>query len=102
MKTVKLESKYQADLKKRLEIDFPGCVVLKNDPVGKQGIPDLLVLYKNKWAMLEVKRSEDSSIRPNQKYWVDKLNSMGFAMFINPQNEEFVFDLLHKHFGGAL
>lgn len=51
------ENKFQADLKKELRAIFPGCIVTKLDSSDIQGIPDLLVLYKDKWATLEVKKS---------------------------------------------
>ena len=60
------ENKFQADLKKELKSRFPGCIVTKLDSADIQGIPDLLVLYKDKWAALEVKKSATASHRPNQ------------------------------------
>ena len=51
-----LESKFQANLIKELKKRFEGCVVLKNDAGYLIGIPDLLVLYEDKWAALECKR----------------------------------------------
>ena len=50
-----LENKFQANLIKELKERFPGCIVMKNDPTYIQGIPDLLVLHKDKWASLECK-----------------------------------------------
>lgn len=47
-----LENKFQANLIKELKKRFPGCIVMKNDPTYIQGIPDLLVLHKDKWAVL--------------------------------------------------
>lgn len=47
-----LENKFQANLIKELKARFPGCIVMKNDPTYIQGIPDLLVLHKDKWASL--------------------------------------------------
>ena len=95
----KLESQFQAKLKKRLTERFPGCIVMKNDPNDIQGIPDLTVLYKNKWAELECKRSEAAKNRqPNQEYYIDKLNGMGFASFIFPENEDTVLGELETYF----
>lgn len=51
-----LENKFQANLIKELKERFPGCIVMKNDPTYIQGIPDLLVLHKDKWASLECKK----------------------------------------------
>jgi len=78
---------------------FPGCIVLKNDACYMQGIPDLLVLYNDKWAALECKRSGYSSVRPNQSFYVDKMNSMSFARFVNPTNKEEVLNDLQSAFG---
>lgn len=94
----KLESEFQAKLKKELKKIFPGCLVTKLDSSDIQGLPDLLVLYKNKWAALEVKRSLKASKRPNQEYYVNKMNEMSFSSFICPENKEEVLDKLKKIF----
>ena len=70
------ESAFQASLIRTLEYIFPGCLVLKNDPNYKQGIPDLSVFYEKKWAALETKRSDDEPHRPNQDYYVDRMKNM--------------------------
>lgn len=92
------ESKFQADLKKELKARFPGCIVTKLDSSDIQGIPDLLVLYKDKWACLENKRDSRASKRPNQEYYVNKMNEMSFARFIYPENREEVLNELSKAF----
>lgn len=92
------ESKFQADLKKELKHMFPGCIVTKLDSGDIQGIPDLLVLYKNKWATLENKKSATASKRPNQEYYVKKMNEMSFSRFIYPENKEVVLNELRKSF----
>lgn len=73
---------------------FPGCFIFKLDPNEIQGIPDLLILHNNKWAILEVKRSANASHRPNQDYYVEVLNKMSFASFIYPENKEEVLHAL--------
>lgn len=93
------ESEFQANLIRELKIRFPGCVVMKTDPDYIQGIPDLLILYKNKWAMLECKKSASAKKRPNQDYYVDKLDSMSFSRFIFPENKEEVLNELQQSFG---
>lgn len=93
-----LESKFQSDLKKELKRRFPGCIVTKLDSADIQGIPDLLVLYKNKWAALEVKKSATATHRPNQDYYVDLMDEMSFSRFICPENKEEVLDALYKSF----
>ena len=94
----KLERDFQAKLIKDIKKLFPGCMVMKTDPTCIQGIPDLLILFKNKWASLEVKKSVGASKRPNQEYYVDKMNEMSFSKFICPENKEEVLDELRKAF----
>lgn len=97
------ESKFQRKIKARLETEFPGCYVMKNDAGYLQGIPDLTVLYRDKWAMLEVKRNKEEKMKsekknPNQVIRVNELNKMSYAAFIYPENEEDVFDDLKRTF----
>lgn len=93
-----LENKFQSKLIKELKKEFPGCMVLKNDPTYLQGVPDLLVLYKNKWCALEVKRSATAKHQPNQDYYVDKMNEMSHSAFIYPENKDQVLDDLRRIF----
>lgn len=91
-KVMSLERDYQSYLKKKLTKMFPGCVIMKADPNDIQGIPDLIILHHDKWAALEVKRSATATHRPNQDYYVAKLDSMSFSRFIYPENEEEVLN----------
>lgn len=93
-----LENKFQANLIKKLKELFPGCIVMKNDPTYIQGIPDLTLLYKNKWATLECKKSANARHRPNQDYYVGLMNDMSFSSFISPENEEEVLEELKHNF----
>lgn len=93
-----VERNFQANLIKKIKALFDGCIVLKNDPEYVQGIPDLLILYKNKWAALECKKASKASRRPNQEYYVSKMNEMSFASFISPENEEEVLNDLQQAF----
>ena len=90
------ESQFQAQLIKKLGKMLPGCIVLKNDPNYIQGIPDLIVLYKDKWAALEVKRGEHASVRPNQAHYVRTMHAMSYAAFIYPENESEILDELQR------
>lgn len=84
------ESDFQGSLIKELKKRYEGCMVLKNDPNYKQGIPDLTVLYKDRWAALECKRGEKEKHQPNQDYYVEKMNGMSYSTFIFPENKESV------------
>lgn len=92
------ENRFQANLIKELKSEFPGIVVMKNDCNYIQGIPDLTLLYNNKWAMLECKKSETASHRPNQDHYISKLNEMSYATFVSPENKEVVLNELRETF----
>lgn len=95
---MKLESKFQSELVKKLKERFEGCVVMKLNAGLYSGIPDLIVLHKDKWATLECKRNSKSSKRPNQDYYQEKLNEMSFSRIISPENEEEVLNELQQTF----
>ena len=94
-----LETKFKTNLIKELKNRFPGCMVFHTDPTEIQGSPDLIVLYKDRWAALEGKKTSNASHRPNQDYYVDLMNSMSFAAFIYPENKEDVLYELSQAFG---
>lgn len=93
-----LENKFQANLIKKLKNEFPGCIVLKNDPTYLQGVPDLTLFYKDKWATLECKKSANARHQPNQDYYVGQMNEMSFSRFIYPENEQEVLNELKHNF----
>lgn len=93
-----LERKYQAELIKKIRRRFPDCVILKNDSNYMQGVPDLILLWQDRWAMLEVKADEDSVEQPNQQWHVSRLDEMSYAAFVYPGNEEEVLDEIQRQF----
>lgn len=92
------ENTYQAKLIKKLRRMFPGCVILKNDSSYIQGMLDLTILYRDRWATLEVKAHEGAAERPNQRHYQQLLDDMSFSAFIYPENEEEVLAALQKAF----
>lgn len=97
-KTYKKEGNFQSDVIKEIEKTYDGCIVTKLDSGYTQGIPDFLILYKNRWASLEFKKDKDAPARPNQPYYVDKMNKMSFSRFIYPENKEEVMHDLQQAF----
>ena len=91
-----LENKFQANLIREIKNMLPGCIVMKNDSSYIQGIPDLLILYKDKWASLECKKNARASKQPNQEYYVGMMDDMSFARFICPENKEDILNELCK------
>lgn len=100
----KKETDFTSDiLKPELERRFPGCLILKQDPNMRMGIPDQLVLYKGRWAALETKRglSESKTPRPLQEHYVTVMGEMSYAAFVYPENLEEVMDDLQSAFGAG-
>lgn len=95
------ERQYETKLKIKLGNMFPGCLIMKNDASVRQGIPDMLILYRNTWAMLEVKMEDDSPRQANQEHYIERFSNMSFASFINPGNEEEVLHALQSAFEHA-
>jgi len=93
-----VESRFQANLIKEIKKRFEGCMVLKNDASYLQGVPDLMILYEDKWAALECKKTEKAKHQPNQDYYVEKMNEMSYARFICPENKKEVLDELEHAF----
>ena len=94
----KLESRFQKELIDEVKLRYPGCVALKNDASYIQGFPDWTILYKDRWAVLEVKRERGANKQPNQEYYVDKLNKMSFSRFVYPENKDEVLEDLDTLF----
>ena len=92
----RLESGFQDNLIRDIKSLFPDSMVFKMDQ--RQGIPDLLILYKNKWASLECKISDRAKKQPNQEYYVDKMNSMSFSRFVYPEIKEEILNELKQTF----
>ncbi len=95
---MKKEKDFQANLIKEIKKRFPGSYILKNDPNDIQGIPDLLILYKNRWAFLECKRNKNYKKQPNQEYYISEFDNMSYASFIYPENQEEVLNELQCAF----
>lgn len=91
-----LENKFKTRLIHKIEDLLPGCIIFHLDPNEIQGAPDLLILYEKRWGVLEGKKSRGASHRPNQDYYVERMNEMSFAAFIYPENEEEVLDELQR------
>lgn len=92
------ESKFQAGLIRELKGLFPGCIVMKSDAGYIQGIPDLLILYNDRWASLECKKGPCAKKQPNQEYYVGLMDRMSFSRFICPENKEEVLHELQQAF----
>lgn len=93
------EAEYQSRVITKIRGLIPTCVILKNDSSYMPGIPDLLILYRDRWAMLEVKLHPISRRQANQEFYVDYFDAMSFAAFICPEHEEAVLYDLQCAFG---
>lgn len=95
----RLESEFSLELKHELKHRFPNCFIIKLDANQVQGIPDLLFLWRDRWAILETKRGLRSPKQPNQEYYVDKFDEMSFSAFVHPLNYREVLDEMERAFG---
>lgn len=77
----------------------PGCIIMKNNANYKQGISDLTIYYKDRYAILEVKQSSKASYRPNQETYLDAFKKYTYARRIEPENKEEVINGLCEFFG---
>lgn len=92
------ETPFQADVVLKIRKMFPGCIITRGNSASLQGIPDVFIVYGDRWAMLEFKRSPNEVHQPNQDWYVDMLNKWSFAAFIFPENEEEVLRELQHAF----
>jgi len=93
-----LEREYQSILIKKLRNVFPGSFIMKTNGLYFPSFPDLLILHKDKWACLEIKRDEKSYFRPNQLETIKTLDDLSFARVIFPKNELEVLKELNNFF----
>lgn len=95
------ERRYQPALIERIRHLFPGCIILKNDSEYMPGVPDWLILWQDRWATLEVKRTcprSSADFEPNQEWYIELMDSMSFSACIYPENEDEVLDALQRQF----
>jgi hypothetical protein len=95
------ESRFQASLIREIRQNYPGAVIIRPDSGYLQGIPDRLILYRNKWAAFECKADEDSGHRTNQDYYINLLDKMSYASFVYPENKERFLHELQQTFRSA-
>lgn len=95
---MKAESDFKTELAREIKERLPGSFVFHLDPNELQGIPDLLVLYRNRWAALEGKKFLNATHRPNQDYYVGLMNEMSFSAFIYPENKEEILYAMEQSF----
>ena len=95
----KLESQFQNKLIKRIKSEFgnDNVIILKNDPNYIQGFPDLTILGKKRYAILECKRSKNEHKQPNQEFYVNKANRLSYGRFIYPENEQQVLSDMKEY-----
>ena len=97
------EGNFKKKLIKDLEKEFPDSIITKLEADYKNGIPDILILHKDKWATLEAKptKADVTNERQNklaQDHYVARMNSMGYSSYIYPENKQEVLNELKIHF----
>jgi len=97
-KKMKKENTFQSEVINDILKQFPEADIVKNDANYRQGFPDLTIFYKDKFALIEVKRNENSSHQPNQDYYINKYNKHKSGFFIYPENKNEVLNNLERRF----
>jgi len=92
------EGLFKADTIHEIEQMFDGAIVLTGNAQSRQGIPDTVVLWRDRWAALEFKRNARAIHQPNQDYYVNLMDRMSFADFIFPENRGEVLHALQSTF----
>lgn len=95
----KKESQFKGELYNEIRERFPGSEVVPNDANYIQGFPDGTVLFPNgRYFLLEGKKTEKSSRRPNQEYYVEESPLSPNAAFVSPENKEEVLAELERRY----
>lgn len=88
------ENKYQMELVKTIRSWDSDIWVFPMDGSVYQGFQDILILYRDTYALLEAKVSEDAEHQPNQDWYVEYFSKYVFSSFIYPEiEEEVLYDL---------
>lgn len=93
------ERDFQKKLIRIIKNKYPSAIILKNDPNYIQGIPDILILYKDRWVALECKIKKEAHRQPNQIWYISKMKSMSYASFVYPENLDKVLNDIFELFG---
>jgi len=87
------ERKFEDALITKIKEKFQDVILITND--GYQSRPDILILFKGGWAVLQIKKSKNSFPLPSQKIWMEMLSDIAcFASWVYPENEKEVLEHL--------
>ena len=77
--TPEKESQIQAKIIKGLRAEFKGAFIWKAaaGPYSRQGIPDILMIYRGRFFGLEVKRPEGGRLSTLQAQSIEAINRAG-------------------------
>ena len=93
------EAAFKTKLYNDIRKKFPGTEVIPNDASLVQGFPDATVYMPNgKYVLLEGKKKETSSRRPNQDYYVTQSPLSPNAMFVYPENRKEVLNEIERRY----
>ena len=97
-----LESEFRKafleEVQNRIDPLNKGFLFFLNASNAFRSFPDIVILGSHKWAALEFKKSKRASHQPNQEYYINKLNEIGYASFVYPENAEEILNDLEELF----
>lgn len=94
-----LESQFRKEFLERLKARlYPVQIDVISTKPHNRSIPDDFIIGPRFWAALEYKKSANAPHRPNQDYHIERLNEIGYAAFVYPENGEEIIDDLERLF----
>lgn len=78
-----------------------GCVVLKyeQNATTRAGVADVFFCKEGFYGFIECKKAKNSSLRPGQKQFIEKMNDWSYGSIAYPENWEGIKDELREMLG---
>lgn len=95
---MKLESTFEKEFCKALRQTLGERYTYTFKLTAAKGIPDRLILYKDKYALLEFKQYKNAKKQPGQETWVGHFDNLAYAAIVYPENAEKVMQDILNYF----
>lgn len=95
---MKLESVFEKEFCKALRQSLGDEQTYTFKLTAAKGIPDRLILHKDKYALLEFKQHKDAKKQPGQETWINHFGNLAYAAIVYPENAEKVMQDILNYF----